>query len=51
METESFIANKEFNISVDLFCMQYCISITRQLFYVFYLNCVNMNVGGVNYRT
>ena len=35
METESFIPNKEFNISVGL-CMQYCTSIIRQLFYVFY---------------
>ena len=35
METESFIPNKEFNIFVDCLCMLYCISIIRQLFYVF----------------
>ena len=32
-------------------CMQYCISIIRQLFFVFYKNCVNVIIGGVNYRT
>ena len=31
--------------------MQYCLSIIRLIFYVFYLNCANMNVGGVYYRT
>ena len=31
--------------------MQYCKSMIRLLFYVFYSHCVNMNVGGVNYRT
>ena len=32
-------------------CMQCCLSIITLVFYVFYKNCVNMNVGGVNYRT
>ena len=32
-------------------CMQYCQSIFRLIFYVFYYNCVNLNIGGVNYRT
>ena len=27
------------------------VSIIRLMFYVFYKNCVNLNVGGVNYRT
>ena len=27
--------------------MQYCLSIVRLIFYVFYQNRVNMNVGGV----
>ena len=31
--------------------MQFCISIIRQLFYVFYKNWANMNVGGVGYST
>ena len=51
METESFIPNKEFNISEVCLCMQYSKSIIRLLSYVFYKNCVNMKVGGVNYRT
>ena len=51
METYSFIPIKEFNIYVGFWYMQCCISIIRQLCYVFYYNCVNMNVGGVNYRS
>ena len=41
----------------NLICMwvclfiQYCQSIIRLTSYVFYQNCVNMNVGGVNNRT
>ena len=30
--------------------MQYCKSNIMLTFCVFYQNCVNMNVGGVNYR-
>ena len=37
METESFIPNKEFNISEGIcLCMQYCKSIIRLSFHVLY---------------
>ena len=52
METESFIfQTRNFIFLRVCLCMQYCKSIIRLLFYVFYSNCVNMNVCGVNYRT
>ena len=38
-------------MSEGLFVYAVLLCIIRLIFYVFYYNCVNMNVGGVNYRT
>ena len=51
METESCVEIRNLMcLRVCLF-MQYCKSNIMLIFCVFYQNCVNMNVGGVNYRT
>ena len=49
METESCLLNREFNISEGWFV--YAVLLKHYEANIFYLNCANMNVGGVNYRT
>ena len=51
METESLIPNKEFNMSEGLFVYAVLQKALLGYYFMFSINCANMNVGGVNYRT
>ena len=51
METESFTPNKELNVSVGLFVYAVLHKHYMAIILCLLLNCANINVDGVNYRT